>query len=60
MMPEDPNIPNYWQALMFKPMKHTPLVPAVNPLGEDKIVDRVAHRGPKTYDEKYDPLELEV
>jgi len=30
-----------------------------NPPKEDKIADRVARCNPKTYDGKYDPVELE-
>ena len=40
-------------------MKWIPPIPPVNPPKEDKIVNRVAWPNPKTYDGKYDSVELE-
>ena len=49
----------YWQALVAELMQRIPPAPPVNPPKEDKLADRIARHNPKTYDESYDPVELE-
>ena len=58
MMPEDPNIPMYWQELIVELMQHIPLVPLVDDPKEDKLADRVARHNCKTYGGSYNPMDL--
>jgi len=40
-------------------MKQIPPIPPEGSSKPDDVADRVAKRNPKTYDHKYDPVELE-
>jgi len=40
-------------------MQRIPPAPPINPLKEDKLVNRLTRCNPKTYDGSYDPVELE-
>jgi len=51
--------PNYWSTLVAKLMKRIPQVSTETPLKDDKLVDMVAQRNPKVYNENYDPVVLE-
>ena len=59
MMPENLNKSNYWQTLVSELMNCILSVATKNPYKEDQIADGVAYRNLKTYDGKYNPMELE-
>ena len=51
--------PEYWQNLVIKLMKRNPPIPPKGPTKPNNAADRVAKRNPRTYEGKYDPVELE-
>ena len=51
--------PNYWQNLVIELMKRIPPIPPESTSKPDDVADRVAKHNLRTYDAKYDPVELE-
>ena len=50
--------PEYWQNLVIKLMKRNPPIPPKGPTKPNNVADRVAKRNLRTYEGKYDPVEL--
>ena len=59
ILPVNPDNRNYWKTFVSKFMKWIPSVSLINHSKEDKIANWVARRNRKTYDGKFDPMELE-
>ena len=51
--------PEYWQNLVIELMKRIPPIPPEGPTKPDDVPERVAKRNPRTYEGKYDLVELE-
>ena len=49
----------YWQNLIIELMKRIPPIPPEGPTKPDDVPERVAKRNPRTYEGKYDLVELE-